>query len=360
MPLTSKERVVRALERRDHDRAPRHDSYWGETIRRWEKEGLRGGGEAALRQLGGDLHGLCGIYWPAPFPGRNEKVHEDERTVTTTDFYGQTIRQFKDRETTPEHAGWECGSSEVWHRKFRPLIAEQDIQINIEGIRANLNTGRREEKWCHLCGIEPFEILRKMVGDVTCLMAIAEEPEWIADMSEVTTDNSLRNLQAVLDAGIQPDGLWVFGDMAYNHATMCSPQAYKELIWPSHKRLCGWAHDNGMKFIFHTDGDVNGVVDLYIEAGFDALQPLESKARMDVRQLAPKYGRQLSLFGNIDVMAMITNDMDVIEAEIAAKFPAAMAAKGYLYHSDHSVPPQVSWPTYQAIIKLIEKHGSYT
>ena len=33
-----------------------------------------------------------------------------------------------------------------------------------------------------------------------------------------------------------------------------------------------------MKFIYHTDGNVNAVLPLYLEAGFDCLQPLEAKA----------------------------------------------------------------------------------
>ena len=41
--LTSRERMHRMLERRDHDRVPRHDGYWPETIARWQKEGLEGG-----------------------------------------------------------------------------------------------------------------------------------------------------------------------------------------------------------------------------------------------------------------------------------------------------------------------------
>jgi len=36
-----------------------------------------------------------------------------------------------------------------------------------------------------------------------------------------------------------------------------------------------------------------------------------------------------------------------------------MATKGYVYHSDHSVPPQVSWATYQWIMELLEKYGRY-
>ena len=30
-----------------------------------------------------------------------------------------------------------------------------------------------------------------------------------------------------------------------------------------------------------------------------------------------------------------------------------------MYHSDHSVPPQVSWQTYQALIGFLDKYGTY-
>lgn len=100
-------------------------------------------------------------------------------------------------------------------------------------------------------------------------------------------------------------------------------------------------------------------MDLYIDAGFDVLQPMESKASMDIRELAPLYGNRLSFFGNIDVMKMITEDLDLIEEEIRTKFAAGMAHRGYLYHSDHSVPPQVSLKTYLHIIDLIQRYGAY-
>jgi uroporphyrinogen decarboxylase len=197
------------------------------------------------------------------------------------------------------------------------------------------------------------------MGDEITLMAMADDPEWIQDVSRTFTDVLLRNMDAHMATGIQPDGLWVYGDMAFKTATMCSPAMYRELIWPDHKRMVDWAHAHRMKFIYHTDGDVNGVLDLYLAAGFDCIQPMESKASMDVRRLAPKYGDRLSFFGNIDVMKMMTNDRALIEEEVRTKLAAGKAKKGYIYHSDHSVPPQVSWDTYQFIISLLDQYGNY-
>jgi uroporphyrinogen-III decarboxylase len=102
------------------------------------------------------------------------------------------------------------------------------------------------------------------------------------------------------------------------------------------------------------------VVPLWVEAGFDCFQPIEAKAHMDVRDLCPKYGDKLAMFGNIDVMVMGTNDREKIEHEISTKFEAGKAVKGYAYHSDHSVPPQATWQTYQFIIEMIDKYGWYT
>ena len=55
----------------------------------------------------------------------------------------------------------------------------------------------------------------------------------------------------------------------------------------------------------------------------------------------------------------IRGDRDELEHEVRTKLAAGMANHGYSYHSDHSVPPQVSWDTYQFIIELLNRHGNY-
>ena len=83
-----------------------------------------------------------------------------------------------------------------------------------------------------------------------------------------------------------------------------------------------------MPFVYHTDGDVRPLLDCFDEAGFDCIQPMEAKAKMDVR-------------------------------ELRTKLAAGMECRAYAYHSDHSVPPQVSWATDPFIIELLDKHGNY-
>ncbi|MEI6083534.1 MAG: uroporphyrinogen decarboxylase family protein [Verrucomicrobiota bacterium] len=356
--LTGQERVTRAFERRDHDRIPRHESFWPETITRWQEEGLNGDAAQALDRLQTDFYGLNWL-WPQAFPGRDEVISMDKETRVVRDGNGKLGRYWRNKSGTPDHLGFDCDTRAKWEQVYKPALLASDLQNDPAAVRRNYIQGREKNRWCHLTGVESFEETRSLMGDEITLMAMVEDPEWIQDVSRTFTDVSLRNFDALMATGIQPDGLWIYGDMAFKTATMCSPAMYKELIWPDHKRLCDWAHAHRMKFIYHTDGDVNGVMDLYLAAGFDCLQPLECKAGMDIRKLCPKYGDRLSFFGNVDVMVLMTNDRARIEAEVKSKLAAGKAKNGYIYHSDHSVPPQVSWETYQFIITLLDKYGSY-
>jgi uroporphyrinogen decarboxylase len=356
--MTSRERVNRMFARKDQDRIPRADSYWSETITRWQGEGFSGDWHTLMDLLGGDFEGLCWC-WPQAFPGQETVLSEDAETKVIRECNGRIARYWKHKSGTPEHLGFECDSRDVWDQRFKPSLLKNWQQVDPTEIATKFKEVQPNRRWTYLAGVETFEETRQLLGDEVTLMAMVEDPEWVIDISRTFTDVVLRNFEAILATGIQPDGMWIYGDMAFKTATMCSPAMYRELIWPDHKRMADWAHAHGMKFIFHTDGDVNGVMDLYIAAGFDCLQPLEAKASMDIRNLCPRYGDRMAFFGNCDVMQMMTNDLDRIEDEIRQKLTAGKATKGYVYHSDHSVPPQVSWETYQAIMRFVDKHGSY-
>jgi uroporphyrinogen decarboxylase len=95
-----------------------------------------------------------------------------------------------------------------------------------------------------------------------------------------------------------------------------------------------------------------------IEAGFAAIQPLEAKCGQDVRVLKERFGNKITFFGNIDIRKLSGTKQE-IEDEISSKLPIAMKGGGYIFHSDHSVPPTVSFDNYRYAIELLEKYGRY-
>jgi uroporphyrinogen decarboxylase len=104
---------------------------------------------------------------------------------------------------------------------------------------------------------------------------------------------------------------------------------------------------------------VKGLIPSLIEAGFDCLQPLEVKAGMDLRELKPLYGGRIAFFGGINTMLMEDPDDAKIEAEIREKFAVAKQGGGYLYHSDHSIPKDVSFRKYSFVMECVRRYGGY-
>ncbi len=354
--MTSVERVNAFLDRRDQDRIPRADGYWRETIERWKSEGMaEGEHETLLRR---DF-AHAGWSWPVPYPGRREVLEEDDETVVILDRMGNTQRWWKNRSGTQEHIAFGCDSAESWHEIYKPALLAENPSADITKIREKYRQAREAGLWISYAGIESFEAMRQLVGDECLLMAMAAEPEWVRDMSRTYTDLILADYEQWVEAGCEPDGVWVYGDVGYNPQPFFSPATYRETIWADHARLAKWAHDRGGRFVYHTDGNVQPLIPLFLEAGFDAIQPMEAKAGMDVRKLSPACGDRLSFFGNIDMTIAITNDPAKIEAEVISKLAAGMERKGYAYHSDHSVPPQVSWESYKQILRLVDEYGVY-
>lgn len=353
--MTGRERIDRMLARKDQDCIPRMESFWGDTLLRWRSEAM---GDDPNLVVGNDFQSLC---WsePFPFPGQDVAVAEDEDTVTKRDAWGQVNRYWKHRDGTPEHVAFPCETKQDWENKIKPRLLSLGPSVSLAGAEFSFRVGRRNGRWCHLTGLETFEMTRHLLGDVNTMIAMIEDPEYVIDVSRTMTDLVLRDFEHLLAEGISPDGVWIYGDMAYRGGLLCGPPLYRQLIWQDHKRMADWAHRHKLKFVYHTDGDVNGVIEDYIRAGFDALQPLEAKAGMDVRRLCPEYGDRLAFIGNCDVMVYATNDREAIEAEVRSKIEAGKRTRGYAYHSDHSVPPSVSWDTYAFVLELVDRYGNY-
>jgi uroporphyrinogen decarboxylase len=188
---------------------------------------------------------------------------------------------------------------------------------------------------------------------------MALEPELVKDMVDATSDILLACAQMMYDEGFHFDGAWVYDDMGYRNSSLFSPQMYRQLIAPADKKRNDWFHEHGMQTIVHSCGCVKGLIPSLVDAGFDCLQPLEVKAEMDLRELKPQFGDRIAFFGGINTMLMEDPNPEKIEEEIRVKLAAAMPGGGYLYHSDHSIPKDVSLARYTFVLDCVRRYGRY-
>ena len=352
--MTSRERFLIALSHKQPDRIPIHDSPWGFTVARWHREGLPEE-KSPDEYFGYELAGQ----------GFNGSLRLPEEVIEDTDTYrivknadGAIRRNFKDHESTPELIGFTITDHAKWN-EHKQHVAWDDSRVDWEnGLKSNRDL-RAKGKFITFSGVLGYDRIQAIVGSQTLLTAMIDDPAWVKEMFDTVADLLITGLEQMISEGFQFDGAFVFDDMGYRNATLFSPSTFRALSMPGHKRVYEAAHAHGLPTILHSCGNVKGHIPALIEAGLDCLQPLEVKAGMDLIELKKHFGEKLAFMGGIDVRAMAHPDPSVIEKEISRKIPVAKEGGGYIYHSDHSVPSNVSFEQYCRVMDLVKKHGSY-
>ena len=352
--LTSRERVRLAINHQEPDRVPVHDSPWGATVTRWRREGLpedKGPEEFFgfdLRSFGADLSPRLPV----------RIIEEDEEYVITTTPMGGKRRNHRDHSTTPEVIECPIKTKDDWP-PIKARMQPDFKRLNWASVYSGTTRWRGENLYIIFGAASGYDALQSYVRSEDLLAFMATDPEFVKDMVDTLADLILASMNMVAEEGIEFDALWLYNDMGYRNASLFSPRMYREIIQPSDARLWTRAHELGKQTILHSCGCVKELIPDLIDAGLDCLQPLEVKAGMDLKELKPAFGDDLAFFGGIDVRLMEDPDPAGIEAEIREKFAAAKPGGGYLYHSDHSIPKDVSFERFQHVMRLVRDHGRY-
>jgi uroporphyrinogen decarboxylase len=350
--MTSRERVSMVMSGEVPDRVPFHDSYWGTTIQRWRNEGLPGN-ISPDEYFGCEIARLGGDY-SLQLP--REIVEETERYRVYRDSNGATRKDLRTPDGwTPQWLDFSIKSRDDWNRlREHALYNPSRLSGNLVEVCSSM---RAREKFITYSVHGCFHPTWNKIGMETLLIWMLDDPELVKDMFAAHTQLALDLYDGMKEMGVQFDGAWVSDDLGYRTAPLISPELYHRLVMPYHRALCEHFARDGLKTILHSDGNVEPLIPHFLEAGFTALHPLESKAGLDVRKLKPLYGGRLVFFGNIDVRKL-AGSREEIEEEIRTKVTSAKQGGGYIYHSDHSVPSNVSFENYCFAVEMVKKYGN--
>jgi uroporphyrinogen decarboxylase len=368
--MTSKERMRLLLSGEVPDRIGKCDPPWPETRKRWQAEGL----PADVHfndycQM--DLRHLIKVDLSFRLSEQVLEDAADYQVVRTSD--GGLLKCWK-HTGVPQPLEFGVKTAQDW------AAMREHMQVDLDRLSfgyygdygyeydnapfANVKAayGRcptlSETFLCIQAGA-PIEGLLPKIGDEQMLVWMATEPELIRDMFSAHAELLCRMIDEILRQGFKPDAVFLGGDMAYKNGLLFSPSMYRDLLMPYDSRVFRHAHDRGLPVIFHSDGNISQAIPLLIEAGIDCLQPMEVRAGLDVRELARQYGDQIAFMGNISVEGLTAGGRRMRE-EIEGKVREMVKGRyRYCYHSDHSVPPSVSWANYREAMEILREHGNY-
>jgi len=302
------------------------------------------------------------------FPTKRIDLGEQEECW---DRYGFHMKRNKGR-ATMNYLDFVTEDSEDWEANKHRFVLDKDGESRVDSetffLRMEPAPGWKEaverinampeDKFRVLYFYGPWEATWRHHGFENALMDFVAEPELLQDMFEQVVDITLQSVDYALSLGMKIDGFYLAEDLGSTRGPLFSPEHYRKYLKPCHKKIMEYAKAHGFKTIMHSCGDVLDFIPDLIDCGLDVLQALQANTRLDISKLKGEFGDKIAFMGNISTVAMAEGG-DVIRHEMERKIIPAMQGGGYIYHSDHSIPPIVTYEKYCDVMRILDEIGTY-
>ena len=369
--LAKLDRMNKTLRHEEPDRVPVSDFFWGSFLKRWREDlGL---------PTDTDIYAYYDLDWIVTIPNMDPHIKQfetlketDKEVVVRTGFEAVLRKKFAN--PMPEFVSFETDTIEKaeafefddpWDdRRFFSGGDNQMAGIGDSFIR-NLPPWIEtvKELRCDFpvygSQCEANEYITRIVGHENLLVWIGLYPKRFGRFIERTNEFALELLKAQIKAADSLlDGMVIWGDVAYTKDMFFSPDYWRKYYKPGLKAMVDVCHKHSLPVIYHSCGNVNRILEDFIEIGIDAINPLEAKAGLDVVDLRNQYGHRIGFCGNMNVIEWAHSSQEGLKEIVLRKLAAAKGG-GFIFQSDHSVPGNVSGHSYDYVVNLVREYGQY-
>jgi len=124
-------------------------------------------------------------------------------------------------------------------------------------------------------------------------------------------------------------------DVAYKGKTFVSPDDFRELAIPCFKLIVD-ALD--IPVIWHSDGFVDPLIEMALNAGIAGMHALEPLAGNDMGRIKKNYGDRMMIIGNVDcVEVLTTTNLELVRGDVDRCMAQAKKGGGYMLDSSNSL-----------------------
>jgi hypothetical protein len=192
-------------------------------------------------------------------------------------------------------------------------------------------------------------------------MSTLTREDFIKELYGTQTDIAIDNLKRLFKViGNRIDVAYICGtDFGTQNSTFCSPETYRSLWLPYYKKVNDWIHENtGWKTFKHSCGAVEPFMELFIESGFDIINPVQiNAAGMDPVHLKKKYGDRLVFCGGgVDTQRVFPFGTPAqVREQVKRQCEIFNNNGGFVFSTVHNVQANVPFENVVAMLEALRE-----
>ncbi len=146
-------------------------------------------------------------------------------------------------------------------------------------------------------------------------------------------------------------------------APLIAPDLWRKMVKPRIAELYSYVHSNSRARVFlHSDGAIRSLIPDLIEAGVDALNPVQFTAQgMDIAELKREFGREIAFWGGgVDTQGVLPRGTpQEVRDQVRRNVELLMPGGGYIFATVHNVQADVPPENLLAMVETLHEVGIY-
>jgi len=203
---------------------------------------------------------------------------------------------------------------------------------------------------------DPFAHAWEMFKITDFVRWFYEKPHFIQRVIERITDFNIKMIKQVADT--KADLIISGGDYSEKRGPLVPVRFFKDVVFPNLLRQVEAAHKAGLRFIKHSDGNLNPILD-HLASIVDGLHSLDPTAGMNVGDVKLQYGGKLVLIGNVAVDNLCRKTKEEIVEETKECLRRAAPGGGYILSSSNSWYTDAKLENCLAMVDAGRRYGVY-
>ncbi|SHI03737.1 Uroporphyrinogen decarboxylase (URO-D) [Sporobacter termitidis DSM 10068] len=159
-----------------------------------------------------------------------------------------------------------------------------------------------------------FERLVAFMGFENALCALFEDPDECGEFFSALTDYFTRCLSGVIDA-YRPDVITYFDDLATARGLFMSPEVYRSVIKPYHRKIVDCVTAKGVVFAQHICGKCEDILEDFVELGIQIWS--SAQIMNDLQRIKKEFYGRLVIEGGWDTSGPCSYNEATVEVAIA-------------------------------------------